>query len=51
MDTNRISTRPAIVGSQPVATVRPTVPIIEKATKLPSMNRSPWAKLISSMIP
>ena len=51
MQTNRISTSPKTVPVVPVATVRPIVPIIEYATKLPIMNRSPWAKLISSMMP
>ena len=33
------------------STVSPIVPIKEKATKLPIMKRSPWAKLMSSMMP
>ena len=51
MQTTRISSRPKKRAAPPVPVVRPTVPIIENPTKLPSMNRSPWAKLISSMMP
>ena len=34
-----------------VAVVRPIAPIMPKATNDPIMNRSPWAKLMSSMMP
>ena len=38
-------------ASRPVAVVRPIVPIMPKATNDPIMNTSPWAKLMSSMMP
>ena len=45
--TNRPSARPRV----PVASVSPSVPYSPKDTNEPIMNTSPWAKLISSMIP
>ena len=37
--------------SVPVVRVSPIVPHSPKETSVPIMNTSPWAKLISSMIP
>ena len=46
-----VTNRPATSPSGPVVSVRPMVPHNPKAANDPIMNRSPWAKLMSSMIP
>ncbi len=45
--TSSPATRPAV----PVLVVSPSVPQSANDVKAPSMKISPWAKLISSMIP
>jgi hypothetical protein len=47
---NTIS-RPTISQAPPVAGVSPNTAYRPTAVKEPIMNTSPWAKLISSMIP
>ncbi len=47
----RITNRPIARPNVPVASVSPSVPYRPNATNEPIMNTSPWAKLISSMIP
>jgi hypothetical protein len=49
--TIRVRARPAASPSGPVAIVRPIVPKKPTVTNDPIMKTSPWAKLISSMIP
>ena len=46
-----MSVRPKISPKVPVATVRPIVPKKVNDTNEPIMKTSPWAKLISSMMP
>jgi tRNA A37 threonylcarbamoyladenosine dehydratase len=46
-----VAINPATRPRVPVARVRPKVPHRPTDTKLPIMKTSPWAKLISSMIP
>jgi hypothetical protein len=49
--TTRMRRRPGTSPNVPVATVNPSVPYRPAATNEPIMKTSPWAKLISSMIP
>jgi hypothetical protein len=49
--TARVTRRPPTSPSGPVVTASPIEPQIPKETNEPIMNTSPWAKLISSMIP
>ena len=51
MAATRQTSRPAMSPGVPVDSVSPSVPYRAKATNVPSMKLSPWAKLISSMIP
>src|SRR4051812_6543255 len=47
----RVSSRPETRANPPVAIVRPSAPKSAYDANEPIMNRSPWAKLISSMMP
>ena len=49
--TTSVTSRPAIRPSGPVVNPSPIEPQIADAVNEPIMNTSPWAKLISSMIP
>ena len=51
MHTTRVAASPMISAKVPVSSVRPNTPHMPNATNDPSMKISPWAKLISSMIP
>ncbi len=46
-----VSTSPPMIAAVPVERPSPNTPHMPTATKDPIMNTSPWAKLISSMIP
>ncbi len=46
-----VSAEPEDQSSGPVATVRPNAPHSAAPVNEPIMKTSPWAKLISSMIP
>ena len=49
--TSRDASRPTTSAMMPVPVVRPICAQNQTETSEPSMKTSPWAKLISSMIP